>query len=162
MWVGGTEKRIAAALTEALDAGGFLVFDESDSLLADRRFAHRSWEVRQVNEMLTWMQSHPLPFACTTNFGENLDPATLRRFVFKIELDYLAPTQAEAAFQRYFALTPPAGLAALTAFTPGDFAVVRRKVEILDLLHKPKALGAMLRDECESKPNRPRTIGFRP
>ena len=85
MWVGETEQRIAAAFAEARDAGAFLVFDEADSLLADRRLAHHSWEVSQVNEMLTWMESHPLPFACTTNFGEHLDPATLRRFVFKVD-----------------------------------------------------------------------------
>ena len=81
-WVGETEQQIAAAFAEARDAQAFLIFDEADSLLANRRSAHRSWEVSQVNEMLTWMESHPLPFACTTNFGEHLDPATLRRFVF--------------------------------------------------------------------------------
>ena len=42
MWVGDTEQRIAAAFAEARDADAFLVFDEADSLLADRRFAHRS------------------------------------------------------------------------------------------------------------------------
>ena len=162
MWVGETEQRIAAAFAEARDSNAFLVFDEADSLLADRRFARRTWEVSQVNEMLTWMESHPLPFACTTNFGEHLDPATLRRFVFKIRLDYLAPAQAEAAFRGWFALAPPDGLAALTALTPGDFAVVRRKAEILDRLHEPEALAAMLREECEAKPDRPRGIGFRP
>ena len=162
MWVGGTEQRIAAAFAEARDTGAFLVFDEADSLLADRRFAHRSWEVSQVNEMLTWMESHPLPFACTTNFGEHLDPATLRRFVFKVTLDYLSSAQAEAAFRGYFALTPPAQLAALTALTPGDFAVVHRKAAILDRLSEPETLAAMLRDECDAKPDRPRAIGFRP
>ena len=162
MWVGGTEKRIAAAFAEARDTDAFLVFDEADSLLADRRFAHRSWEVSQVNEMLTWMESHPLPFACTTNFGEHLDPATLRRFVFKVTLGYLTPAQAEAAFWRYFALTPPAQVAALTALTPGDFAVVHRKAGILDRLTEPETLAAMLRDECDAKPDRPRAIGFRP
>ena len=50
MWVGGTEQRIAAAFAAARDAEQFLVFDEADSLLADRRFAQRSWEVSQVNE----------------------------------------------------------------------------------------------------------------
>ena len=95
-WVGETEQQIAAAFAEARDAGAFLIFDEADSLLADRRGAHRSWEVSQVNEMLTWMESHPLPFACTTNFAEHLDTATLRRFVFKVRLDYVAPEQVEA------------------------------------------------------------------
>ena len=52
-WVGETEQQIAAAFAEARDAGAFLVFDEADSLLGRRRSAHRSWEVSQVNEMLT-------------------------------------------------------------------------------------------------------------
>ena len=160
MWVGDTEKQIAAAFAEARDAGSFLVFDEVDSLLADRRFAARSWEVSQVNEMLTWMESHPLPFACTTNFGEHLDPATLRRFVFKVTLDYLRPAQVEAAFQRFFALTPPAGLTRLAALTPGDFAVVRRKATVLGRLDDAPALAAMLRAECDAKPDRPQPIGF--
>ena len=162
MWVGQTEKIIARAFAEARDAGAFLVFDEADSLLADRRLAQRNWEVSQVNEMLTWMESHPLPFACTTNFGDRLDPATLRRFVFKVTLDYLAPGQAEAAFRSYFDLPPPPSLATLAALTPGDFAVVRNKAEILGLLQDPEALADMLHAECAAKPERPQAIGFRP
>ena len=42
-WVGETEQRIADAFAEARDAEAFLIFDEADSLLADRRSAHRSW-----------------------------------------------------------------------------------------------------------------------
>ena len=160
-WVGGTEKQIAEAFAEARDAGSFLVFDEADSLLADRRFAERSWEVSQVNEMLTWMENHPLPFACTTNFAEHLDWATLRRFVFKVTLDYLTSEQVDAAFQRFFALAPPSGLTQLTALTPGDFAVVRRRADALGRLEDPEGLTAMLRAECDAKPDRPRPIGFR-
>ena len=160
MWVGDTEQRIAAAFAEAHDAGHFLVFDEADSLLADRRFAERTWEVSQVNEMLAWMEHHPLPFACTTNFGERLDPATLRRFDFKVALDYLAPGQARAAFLSWFGVPPPAEVAALRALTPGDFAVVHRQACILGRLDDPAALAAMLHAECEAKPNCPRPIGF--
>jgi SpoVK/Ycf46/Vps4 family AAA+-type ATPase len=160
-WVGDTEKHIAEAFAEARDAGSFLVFDEADSLLADRHSAVRSWEVSQVNEMLTWMESHPLPFACTTNFGEHLDPATLRRFVFKVTLDYLSSEQVEAAFRRFFAASPPPGLARLAALTPGDFAVVRRKADALGQLDEPERLAEMLRTEHDAKPGRPRPIGFR-
>ena len=162
MWVGETEKEIAAAFAEARDTGAFLIFDEADSLLADRRVAQRSWEVSQVNEMLTWMESHPLPFACTTNFAEHLDAATLRRFVFKVALDYLSPEQVETAFRGYFGMATPAQAAALTALTPGDFAVVRRKAELLGRLEEPDALAAMLSAECAAKPDRPRPVGFRP
>ena len=72
-WVGVSEQNIARAFSEARANGALLIFDEADSLLADRRGAERSWEVSQVNEMLTWMESHPLPVICTTNFAENLD-----------------------------------------------------------------------------------------
>ena len=160
-WVGGTEQNIAAAFAEARDTGAFLIFDEADSLLADRRFAHRSWEVSQVNEMLSWLECHPLPFACTTNVGQHLDAATLRRFVFKVALDYLSPQQAGAAFRTYFGLTPPAEIATLTALTPGDFAVVQRKAALLGRLEEPEALAAMLSAECAAKPDRPRPVGFR-
>ena len=160
MWVGQTEKLIAEAFAEARDHENFLVFDEADSLLSDRRFAHRSWEISQVNEMLTWMENHALPFACTTNFGEHLDPATLRRFDFKLCLDYLAPDQAVAAFRLFFGLAAPLEVRALSGVTPGDFAVVRRRAEILGKLGDAKSLVAMLREECDAKPDRPRRIGF--
>ena len=161
MWVGGTEQQIAEAFAEARAEGSILVFDEADSLLADRRGAVRSWEVSQVNEMLTWMESHPLPFACTTNFGENLDPATLRRFTFKIALDYLTPGQSRAAFRGCFGIEAPPAVENLTNLTPGDFAVVLRKAEILGHLQDPKVLAELLEAECAAKPGHRRKIGFR-
>ena len=161
MWVGGTEAQIAKAFAEARDQQQFLIFDEADSLLADRRFAHRNWEVSQVNEMLTWMESHPLPFACTTNYGERLDPATLRRFDFKLRLTYLDPGQAIAAFRTFFALEPPEEVRSLSTLTPGDFAVARRRAEVLDKLDDAPSIAAMLREECDAKPGQSSRIGFR-
>ena len=73
MCVGGSEQTIARAFAEARDRGAFLILDEADSLLAERTGAQRSFEVSQVNGMLTWMESHPLPFACTTNLMERQD-----------------------------------------------------------------------------------------
>lgn len=161
MWVGETEQNIARAFAKARDTEAFLIFDEADSLLADRRNAHRSWEVSQVNEMLTWMESHPLPFACTTNYGENLDSATLRRFVFKVTLDFLKPASAVAAFRAWFGLEAPRSLHALNTLTPGDFAVVHRKAEVLGNLSDGEALVELLRAECAAKPKCAPTIGFR-
>ena len=71
------------------------------------------------------------------------------------------PQQAGAAFRTYFGLTPPAEIATLTALTPGDFALVRRKAALLDRLEEPEALAAMLSAECVAKPDRPRPVGFR-
>jgi transitional endoplasmic reticulum ATPase len=80
MWLGESERAIAAAFEEALDLGAFLILDEADSLLRDRGAARHSWEITQVNELLTHMERHPCPFACTTNAPELLDAASSRRF----------------------------------------------------------------------------------
>lgn len=131
-WVGGTEENIAKAFEEASEAESFLIFDEADSLLGDRRKARAQWEVTQVNEMLTWMESHPLPFACTTNLMGNLDQAAMRRFTFKIRLDYLTSKQVQRAFHFFFEQSIDAEKARELVFlTPGDFAVVKKKASIL-------------------------------
>ena len=160
MWVGGSEQNIAEAFREALDTRSFLIFDEADSLLSDRRGAHRSWEVTQVNEMLTQMEMHPFPFACTTNYVEKIDDATLRRFLFKVTLRYSSPEQAAGLFRAYFNMEAPAALSSLKALTPGDFPVVRRKAEVTGQLSDADALVAMLKAECDAKPNRPSGMGF--
>ena len=94
MWVGETEQNIADAFAEARASGAFLVIDEADSFLQDRTGAQHSWEVTQVNEMLTWMEVHDHPFACTTNLMESLDRASLRRFTFKVPFTYLTAEQS--------------------------------------------------------------------
>lgn len=158
-WVGETEANIAEAFAEARDQGAVLLFDEADSLLLDRSDAQRSWEITQVNEMLTWMDSHPLPFVAATNFARRLDPAALRRFVFKVELRALSAEAAERAFERFFARPAPARLAEVGGLTPGDFAVVRRQ-----LRYRPQAGGeeilALLEAEAKAKPETVARIGF--
>ncbi|MCW5827871.1 MAG: ATP-binding protein [Deltaproteobacteria bacterium] len=159
MWVGGSEKNIAAAFRHARDEEAFLVFDEADSLLQDRNLAQRSWEVTQVNEMLTWMESHDWPFACTTNFSDRLDAASLRRFTFKVTLKFMSPEQCRAAFRLYFGTEPPDGSVLPPNLTPGDFALVHRKAGILGQLGNPEILCGLLWDEANAK-IRERRVGF--
>ena len=160
MYVGGTEANIARAFAEARDDGSFLIFDEADSLLADRRGAHRNWEISQVNEMLTWMENHPLPFACTTNYAERLDVATLRRFIFKVELQFMTPAMVQRAFRSWFDMEAPPEVCNLSNLTPGDFVVVRRKATLLAEDHDPESLANLLKTECDAKPGRSSALGF--
>ncbi len=157
MWVGESEKQIAAAFQTARARRAMLVIDEADSLLADRREAVRSWEVTQVNEMLTWMESHPLPFVCTTNLMDRIDQASLRRFTFKLRFAPLSPAQTMLAFDRFFGIVAPRRLA--DDLTPGDFATVRRKSDLLGVA-EPSALADWLDEEAEAKRTRVRRIGF--
>ena len=158
-YVGGSERNIADAFAEARDTRAFLVFDEADSLLGARNAARHRWEISQVNEMLTWMENHPLPFACTTNLIEHLDPATTRRFSLKIGFLPLSAQQREACFRRFFESDPPSGLWVLDQLTPGDFAVVAKRSKLLGIT-EPEAILIELRREQSAKPNTRNPIGF--
>lgn len=158
-WVGGTEANIAEAFARARDDGAVLLFDEADSLLLDRSDAQRSWEITQVNELLTWMDAHPLPFVAATNFARRLDPAALRRFVFKIELRALSGAAARRAFERFFGRPAPAGLDEIGGLTPGDFAVVKRQLRYREEAG-PGEILALLEGEAKAKPERAAKIGF--
>ncbi len=160
-YVGQTEANIAAAFAEAVESGAFLIFDEADSLLGDRAGAVRSWEVSQVNEMLTWMEQHPLPFACTTNLADRLDPASLGRFLVKLRLDWLTAAQARLAFRRFFGAEPPPGLDELRTLTPADFALVGRHAVLLDDRADPRGLLRLIAAECEGRAGPRAPIGFR-
>jgi AAA+ superfamily predicted ATPase len=157
-WVGQTEANIAEAFREAERREGMLFFDEADSILFDRNTAKANWEVSQVNELLTWLDRHPLPVVAATNHGGKLDPAALRRFVFKLDLGSLGRARAARAFERFFGLPAPAALGEVAGLTPGDFAVVKRQLRfsggdagwVLD----------RLRDEVAAKPGGVGRIGF--
>lgn len=161
-YVGETEKRIAEAFREAASAGTFLIFDEADSLLAPRSSAVRSWEVSFVNEMLTWMERHPLPFCCTTNLLDRIDEAAMRRFLVKAQFGYLRPSQVELAWFRTFDMPPPVGLCRLDRLTPADFAVVRRGAALLGDLRDEGALLKALEREQKAKAGDVKAIGFLP
>ncbi|MDD3022205.1 MAG: ATP-binding protein, partial [Alphaproteobacteria bacterium] len=89
MFVGGTEKNIRRAFTQAEAEKAILFLDEIDGLVQSRERAQRSWEVTQVNELLHQMENFNGVMIGATNFAANLDAAILRRFTFKLEFDYL-------------------------------------------------------------------------
>lgn len=157
MWVGGSEKQIAAAFAEASDKRSMLIIDEADSLLADRRGAVRSWEVTQVNEMLTWMEQHPFPFVCTTNLAERLDQASLRRFTLKFRFEPLTREQTRRLFEHAFGMSAPHALP--DALTPGDFATVKRRSTLFGATD-PAQLAEWLAQEVEARGLPPLRIGF--
>jgi SpoVK/Ycf46/Vps4 family AAA+-type ATPase len=160
MWLGESEKAIARAFEEAADTRAMLVIDEADSLLRDRAGADHSWEVTQVNEMLAWMERHPYPFACTTNLMETLDPATLRRFLFKVQFLPMTTAQAREAFRRSFGIEAPRELDDLDNLAPGDFALVARKAALTGDLSSNGWI-RLLSAETEAKPERRRRkIGY--
>lgn len=158
-WVGGTEENIAEAFVDARAKGSVLLLDEVDSLLFDRTNAQANWEVSQVNELLTWLDQHPLPIIAATNFSKRLDPATARRFVFKLALKPLTGERLEKGFERFFAMRAPPSLMALTNLTPGDFALVAKQLRYCNV-RSAEEIVSRLEIEAKGKPDAERRIGF--
>ena len=138
-FVGETEQNMAAMFKEAEAEKAVLLLDEADSFLSDRRGAQRSYEVTEVNEMLQQMERYNGIFVCTTNLLDRIDQAALRRFTFKIKFKPLTKEQREKMFITE-ALAGDASkfddalrtrLAKLEQLSPGDFAAVKRQVDIL-------------------------------
>ncbi|MGZ5127279.1 MAG: ATP-binding protein, partial [Burkholderiales bacterium] len=166
-FVGDSEKAIAAAFRQAEREGSLLMIDEVDSFLREREGAQRSWEVTQVNEMLTRMESFPGVFIASTNLMESIDAAALRRFDMKIRFGYLEPDQAVLLLAHQCAtlgLAPPeqaelARVRRLALLTPGDFAALYRRHRF-----SPFACSAQfvdgLEQECALKRGRSAGIGF--
>ena len=147
-YIGETEKNIARAFAEAKSKKAMLIIDEADSFLQNRNNAHRNWEITEVNEMLTWMESHQYPFVCTTNLINNLDEASLRRFTFKIKFDFLKPEQVNLAVEHFFGIKD--SNLNIKGLTAGDFATVKKKIDFLGTKDL-KEISKMLYDEVKIK-----------
>jgi SpoVK/Ycf46/Vps4 family AAA+-type ATPase len=165
-WVGESEQNIAAAFHRAESEHAVLFFDEVDGLLQDRAGAHASWEVTQVNELLQQAENFDGVMVAATNFAQNLDPATMRRFTFKLEFGYLDEAGGRTFFERMFK-TPLADdeareLAEIHNLAPGDFRTVRQSLFYLggDVTNHDRV--AALRKECAMKKDGrdPARIGF--
>jgi SpoVK/Ycf46/Vps4 family AAA+-type ATPase len=140
MYVGGTEKKIRQAFKEAEEENAILFIDEADGMFRSREMSKCGWEVTQVNELLHAMENFNGILICATNFARNLDKATLRRFTFKLEFDYLATAGKELFFKQFFAALcskrlnrqHKQALAAIPHLTPGDFRTVRQSFYYLN------------------------------
>lgn len=162
-YVGETEKNLRNIFCEAKDDNSILLLDEADSFLQDRRVAVRSWELTQVNELLTQMENFQAIFICATNFIEHLDTAAIRRFAFKVKFDYLTKMQAEAMFNETLlslkSELPNAfnwrriqqRLMGMDKLTPGDFTAIAEQFNLLGKQANAEELLAEVSQSCEIK-----------
>ncbi|HEU0195711.1 MAG TPA: ATP-binding protein [Nevskiaceae bacterium] len=171
MYVGQTEQALAAAFVEARMDDAVLLLDEADSFLQNRSGAHQSWEITQVNELLTQIENHNGILILCTNHLEQLDPALLRRVDYKVQFGYLKAGAVEAAFAatvRALGLEADAANAVLAAhplpagqIALGDLSAALRQAR----LRTAQPTAAMLRDclqaELEARnQGQGRPIGF--
>ena len=169
-YVGETEQNMAAMFREAEAEKAVLLLDEADSFLQDRRGAQRTYEVTEVNEMLQGMERYRGIFICTTNLLDSLDQAALRRFTFKIKFRPSTASQREQMFVAEALHGQIAGLTdalrlrlgKLAQLCPGDFAAVKRQIDILATELPADEFLAQLEAEHRIKPEvrEARSMGF--
>ena len=139
-WVGETEKTIKNSFQEAEKDKAILFIDEADSMLGSREGATHSWEITQVNEILTNMETFHGMLICSTNFKKVVDNAAMRRFNVKLEFDYLTPQGSLIFYDLFLLALTDAPLTdkdaerikSIPETTPGDFKVVYQKFLLFD------------------------------
>ena len=164
------ERLLAAAFAEAEKNNEILFIDEGDFMLTARDNAQRSWEVSQVNTLLTEMENFNGIFAVSTNLIQRLDPAALRRFTFRIHFDFLDDSGKDIFFRTYFKhLNLPEttaeeaeSLHAIARLTPSDFRNVRQQLFYLSEAEKVSNAEIIdaLRLEAQSRDSQGEYKGF--
>lgn len=166
-FVGEAEKNIAAMFREATNSKAVLLLDEADSFLQNRKNAHHSWEITQVNELLVQMEAYDGLFLCATNLLDQLDEAAFRRFSFKVKFSVLTEAQrGRMLMSTLKELGAPAGggldaeASTLEGVTLGDFAAVTKQYKVLE--HRPTLaeLAEALRGELAFRAPVRRAVGF--
>ena len=167
--LGVMERNLAHAFEQASRDGALLQIDEVDSFLRDRREARQSWEVSQVNEFLTQLESYDGVFIASTNLMSGLDPAAMRRFDYKVSTGYLLKHQRQAMLRVLldrFQLDVDVSSATLErlhrmhTLTPGDFAVLHRQHRITPFVCADAVVQALAAEVAGKEPLQARTIGF--
>jgi SpoVK/Ycf46/Vps4 family AAA+-type ATPase len=171
-YVGETEKTIKRAFIEAEREKSILFIDEADGMFWSREGAHHSWEVSQVNELLTHMETFHGMLICATNFRQIVDSAAIRRFAIKLEFDFLKTDGVLHFYKLIFneLVRPPLSaleidqLRSLSGLTPGDFRTVHQKYFYFNkkkITHE--MLIAALKQELTLKDSKNgRKMGFNP
>ena len=163
-YLGESEQNIRRMFEDCDRPGHLLFIDEADSLVADRDGASRRWEVSQVNELLKGLECFNGLFVASTNLMGQLDPAVMRRLDFKIHFGWLQPDQR---WRLFLDLARTAGLSVrgpvarnlrrqldeMTCLTPGDFALLARRLRIRPV-RSARDLVATLERETRHKPER--------
>lgn len=170
-WIGETESNLKKMFEEAYASNAILLLDEADSFLQSRGQSRHQWEVSQVNELLTQLESYQGFFVCATNFMEHLDQAALRRFNFKIKFEYLSTMQVTNHFEQVTKqLTNKSpnqipdeiklNLKKLANLTPADFQIIIDQCRLLDIQPTVNDIVKELKEISETKYDGGSSIGF--
>jgi SpoVK/Ycf46/Vps4 family AAA+-type ATPase len=104
MYIGETEKNLARVFAQAQAHGGILLFDEADALFGARTNVSRAqdrYANLETNLLLQLMESFSGIVFLTTNLKNNIDPAFMRRIMYKVYFEPPEPVQRAALWRRH-------------------------------------------------------------
>ena len=134
-YVGQSERNIKNIFDKAKKENLVLIFDELDSFLGSRDNAVRRFEVSQVNEFLSQLDSYKGIVIGTTNYSDKFDKAAIRRFTWKVNFKAIARVNRMKAMNEFM---PEIDFSEykneienMDKITPGDLFVVSEKYKYL-------------------------------
>jgi ATP-dependent 26S proteasome regulatory subunit len=161
-YVGESEKNVARIFRQAHQQNAILFLDEVDSLLSSRLSLTNQFERQLVNEFLQQIDQSELTIFAATNHAQIVDKAALRRFNFKLTLDYLNQQQVLKLYQDVvgkISKVEQQQLIEMKQLTAGDFAIIARRNRLSrkPLTHVQNI--QLLQEENNSK-QQSKSIGF--
>jgi transitional endoplasmic reticulum ATPase len=161
-YVGESEKNVARIFRQARQQNAILFLDEVDSLLSSRSSLMNQFERQLVNEFLQQIEQSELTIFAASNHAQMIDKAALRRFDFKLTLDYLNQQQVLKLYQDVvgkISKEEQQQLIQMKQLTAGDFAIVARRNRLSrkPLTHVQNI--HLLQEENNSK-EQSKSIGF--
>lgn len=147
MWYGESEAKVARMFRSCDPKSEVLFLDEADVLLGSREQSTFHVDRSVTSEFLRWLETFEGTFICATNHPKDLDPALMRRFIFRLQFQPLTLAQRLELFaEQALGWLPEAGtpmppidtgttqrLAQLDQLTAGDYANAGRRVRRLGL-----------------------------
>lgn len=161
-YVGQSERNVARIFRQVHQQNAILFLDEVDSLLCSRESLSNQFERQLVNEFLQQIEQSELTIFAATNHAQMIDKAALRRFDFKLTLDYLNQQQVLKLYQEVvgkISKIEQQQLMQMRQLTAGDFAIIARRNR---LSRKPLTnvqIIQLLQEENNRKQQR-QSIGF--
>ena len=95
-YIGETEKNLVRVFAQAQGQGGILFFDEADAMFGARTDVSRAqdrYANLETNLLLQLMEQFTGIVLLTTNLKQNIDPAFMRRIMFKVYFEAPEPVE---------------------------------------------------------------------
>ncbi|MEO8842280.1 MAG: ATP-binding protein [Kofleriaceae bacterium] len=95
-YIGETEKNLVRVFAQAQGQGGILFFDEADAMFGTRTDVSRAqdrYANLETNLLLQLMEQFTGIVLLTTNLKQNIDPAFMRRIMFKVYFEAPEPVE---------------------------------------------------------------------